>query len=117
MTWTLDKSHSEIQFTVRHMMISNVRGLFGSFDVKVDFDENDLSKASVEATIDANSINTRDEKRDGHLRSPDFFDVANYPNITFKSKHIALTGKNSGRVTGDLTIRGVTKEVTLDVEL
>ena len=117
MTWTQDKAHSQILFSARHMMITNVRGSFNSFEVTVDFDENNLSKASVEATIDANSISTRDERRDGHLRSPDFLDVAKYPHITFKSTKVELTGKTTGRVTGNLTIRNVTKPITLDVEL
>jgi len=117
MTWQIDPAHSQIEFSVRHLMITTVRGRFDKFSGTIEFDENDLPNSKIDVQIDTTSINTRDEKRDGHLRSPDFFDATNYPTATFKSKHIALTGKNSGRVVGDLTIRGVTREVTLDVEL
>ena len=117
MTWQIDTAHSQIEFSVRHMMITNVRGRFDKFTGSIEFDENNPANSKIDVQIDLNSINTRDEKRDGHLRSPDFFDVANYPTATFKSKAIVLAGKNTGRVTGDLTIRGITHEVTLDVEL
>jgi polyisoprenoid-binding protein YceI len=116
MAWQLDKSHAHINFTVRHLMVTNVRGQFSDFDVNVDFNDQDLAKSSVEATIKAASIDTRFADRDTHLRSADFLDVENYPELTFKSKNIALNGRNNARIVGDLTIRGVTKEVVLDVE-
>ncbi len=116
MTWVIDASHSTITFSVRHMMISKVRGRFTRFDGTVDFDEQDPANSKVNVTIDASSIDTRDERRDGHLMSPDFLDVANYPTLTFVSKKVEVIDENHGRLIGDLTIRGVTREVTLDVE-
>lgn len=115
MTWQLDKSHTHINFTVRHMMISKVRGEFTNYDIDVNFDEETPTNTTVSATIYADSINTRDEQRDGHLRSPDFFDVENYPTLTFKSTKVEQTSPNSGRLFGDLTIRGTTHEVVLDL--
>jgi len=118
MAWTIDTSHSSIEFVVRHMMISTARGSFKSFTGNVVLDENALHLAEFDITIDASSISTNDDRRDGHLKSPDFFDVATYPNITFKSTKIELAdGKQSGKVTGDLTIRDVTKPVTFEVEM
>jgi polyisoprenoid-binding protein YceI len=116
MTWVIDASHSTITFSVRHMMISKVRGRFTRFDGTVDFDEQEPTNSKVNVTIDASSIDTRDERRDGHLMSPDFLDVANYPTLTFVSKKVEVIDENHGRLIGDLTIRGVTREVTLDVE-
>jgi polyisoprenoid-binding protein YceI len=116
MTWQIDKSHSHINFTARHMMISKVRGEFTRYDLEVEFDENNPTAATVDVTIYADSINTRDEQRDGHLRSPDFLNAAIYPTITFKSKKIVQDSANRGRLIGDLTIRDVTREVVLDVE-
>jgi polyisoprenoid-binding protein YceI len=116
MAWQLDRAHTQIQFSARHLMVTNVRGQFEDFDITVNFDEENLVNSSVEATIKAESLNTRVADRDTHLRSADFLDAANYPVITFKSKNIALNGANSGRIVGDLTIRGVTREVVLDVE-
>ena len=116
MAWQIDPTHSHVQFTVRHMMISKVRGSFEKFSGTVDFDENEPTKSSVDVTIDVNSINTREEQRDGHLKSPDFFDAATYPTITFKSTGAEKTGENRGKLHGDLTIKGVTQPVTLDVE-
>lgn len=116
MTWVIDASHSMITFSVRHMMISKVRGRFSRFDGTVNFDEQNPINSSVHVTIDAASIDTRDERRDGHLMSPDFLDVANYPTITFASKRIEVIDDSHGRIIGDLTIRGVTREVTLEVE-
>lgn len=116
MTWVIDASHSVITFSVRHMMISKVRGRFTRFDGTVDFDEQNPTNSKVQVTIDASSIDTRDERRDGHLISPDFLDVANYPTLTFVSKRVEVIDESHGRIIGDLTIRGVTREVTLDVE-
>jgi polyisoprenoid-binding protein YceI len=116
MSWKIDNSHSEVNFTVRHMMISNVRGQFANFTGTVDFDEVDPANTKVDVQIEAASINTGDAKRDGHLRSPDFFDTENYPYLTFKSKRVEMVDKTHARLVGDLTIRGITRQVTLDVE-
>jgi polyisoprenoid-binding protein YceI len=115
-TYTLDPAHSHIQFSVRHLMVSNVRGTFSGVKGMVSYDPDDPPSAAAEVTIDVNTINTNDEKRDGHLKSPDFFDVAQYPAITFKSKRVEKTGSDEFKVTGDLTIHGVTKEVVINVE-
>ena len=115
-TWEIDPAHTSAQFAVRHLMVSTVRGTLGKVTGTVNLDEADLSKAAVEASIDASGIDTREPKRDGHLKSPDFFDVAKYPTITFKSKKVTKVGDTKFQVTGDLTMHGVTKEVVLDVE-
>jgi polyisoprenoid-binding protein YceI len=115
-TWQIDPPHSSAQFSVRHMGISTVRGAFTKVSGNVQYEPSDLSKTSVDVTIDAASVDTRVEMRDNHLRSPDFFDVAKYPTLTFKSKRVELAGKGRLKVTGDLTIHGVTKTVVLDVE-
>ena len=112
----IDSSHSGASFTVKHMMISNVRGEFNKVSGTFNYNEKDPTKSTVAATIDASSIDTREPKRDEHLKSPDFFDVAKHPKITFKSKKVAKAGEGKLKVTGDLTMRGVTKEVVLDVE-
>ena len=114
-TWDIDGSHTTVSFKVRHMMVTDVRGEFGKVEGKVDINDKDLSKSNVDVTIDVGSVNTRDEKRDGHLKSPDFFDVAKHSKITFKSTKVASAGKGKLKVTGNLTIKGVTKKVTLDV--
>lgn len=116
MSWKVDNSHTHINFTARHMMISKVRGEFTDYDITVDFDENKLTATTVDVAIKADSINTRDAQRDGHLKSPDFLNAEVYPVITFKSKRVEQDSKNKGRLIGDLTIRDVTREVTLDVE-
>ena len=116
MSWNLDTTHSQIQFSVRHMMISKVRGEFPKFSGSISLDENNPATASLDITIDVSSINTREAQRDGHLKSPDFFNVEVYPNITFKSTSVKVTGSNTAVLTGDLTIRDVTKPVSLDVE-
>ena len=115
-TWEIDPAHTNVQFSVRHLMISNVRGEFGKVSGTVTANDQDLTRSKVEATIDAATINTREAKRDEHLRSPDFLDVARYPSITFVSKKIAKAGDGRWKVTGDLTLHGVTREVVLDVE-
>ena len=116
MTWQIDNAHSEVTFSVRHMMISKVRGRFNSFRGTIDFNEAEPARSTVNVEIDVDSIETRDAQRDGHLRSADFFDVANYPLMTFVSTRVEPTSNNTGRIVGDLTIRGVTREVVLDVE-
>ena len=115
-TWNVDPMHSHSGFTVRHMVISNVRGEFGKTAGVVKLDDQDLSRSTVDVTIDAASINTRVEDRDKDLKSVNFFDVAKYPTITFKSTKIEKDGEGKLKVTGDLTMKGVTKPVVLDVE-
>lgn len=114
--WEIDPAHTNAQFTVRHMMVSNVKGQFGKTAGTVILDDHDASRSTVQVTIDAATIDTHEAKRDAHLRSPDFFDVDKYPQITFKSTKIAKTGKDTYGVTGNLTMRGVTKPVTLTVQ-
>ncbi len=116
MAWTIDPVHSEINFSVRHMMISTVRGQFQKFTGTVNFDEMTPAKTSVDVQIDAVSVNTKEAQLDGHLKSPDFFDVAQYPYLTFKSKRVEVRDSHHAKLIGDLTIRTVTKEVALDVE-
>lgn len=115
-TYTIDPAHSNAQFTVRHMMISNVRGGFRSVTGTIVYDPDKLGDSTVEAVIDVATINTGDEQRDGHLKSADFLDVAQYPQITFKSKKVESAGSGEVKVTGDLTIHGVTREVVLQAE-
>ena len=114
-TWQLDPSHSHVEFAVKHLMIATVKGSFAGVDASLVGDESKTTGATVTATIDTATINTRNEQRDAHLRSADFFDVDKYPAITFVGKRIV--GETSGefQVIGDLTIRDVTKEITLDV--
>lgn len=114
--WNIDPEHSNIGFKVRHLMVSNVRGLFEKHSGVVDINDKDITKSKVEVTIDTASINTNVQKRDEHLRSADFFDVATFPAMTFVSKKVAKAGKNKLKVTGDLTLHGITKQVVLDVE-
>ena len=114
-TWQIDPAHSNVSFSVRHMMVSNVRGEFTKVSGTVEGDEKTPAQAVITATIDATSINTREAKRDDHLKSPDFLDVAKYPTITFKSKKIEPSGAGQFKLTGDLTLHGVTREVVLDV--
>jgi polyisoprenoid-binding protein YceI len=115
-TWEADSAHSQIGFAIRHMMIATVRGTFPKFTATATGDPAKPSDATIVATIDAASIDTGNEKRDAHLRTADFLDVEKYPTITFKSKTIDVTGPGKAKVTGDLTLHGVTKEVVLDVE-
>jgi polyisoprenoid-binding protein YceI len=116
MAWQIDASHSHIQFSVRHMMISKVRGSFEEYNGTVVFNETNPEASSVNVTIDASSINTRDGQRDGHLKSGDFLNVESYPSITFQSTKIEKTGTKTGKIYGNLTIRGVSKEVVLETE-
>ena len=115
-TWTIDASHSAAHFAVRHMMVSTVRGDMGKLTGTVTFDPARPSAGSIDATIDATGIDTREAGRDKHLKSADFFDVEKFPTITFKSKKIEPAAGGGFKVTGDLTMKGVTKEVVLDVE-
>ncbi len=115
-TWAIDPAHSAAQFQVRHLMISNVRGEFGKMSGKVSWDVKNYATVKAEAVIDVASINTREPKRDTHLRSADFFDASTYPTITFRSKRVENVRGNSFNLVGDLTMRGVTREITLDVE-
>jgi polyisoprenoid-binding protein YceI len=113
-TWNIDPLHTEAGFSVRHLVISTVKGWFGKTAGKVVLDEKDVTRSSVEATIDAASVDTRIQKRDDDLRSPNFFEVARYPTITFRSTRVEKAGDGL-KVTGDLTIKGVTRPVTLEV--
>ncbi len=116
MSWQIDSSHSQINFTARHMMISKVRGTFENFSGTVNFDEENPTHTAVNIEVDLTSINTRDEQRDGHLKSPDFFDVENYPTMKFVSSRVEQFDAHNGRLYGQLTIKDVTKEAVLDVE-
>lgn len=109
--WVIDASHTTVEFSIRHLMISRVKGRFSKVEGSVQGDPNNLTGATVQATIDAASVNTADEQRDVHLRSADFFDVENHPALTFESRSIERTDGNEYRMTGDLTIHGVTKLV------
>jgi len=115
-TWTIDPEHSNVEFKVKHLMVSNVKGNFDKHTGVVELNDKDITKSKVEVSIDTNSVNTKVQKRDEHLRSADFFDVAKFPAMTFVSKKVAKAGKDKLKVTGDLTLHGVTKQVVLDVE-
>ncbi len=116
MDWTIDGSHSLAEFSVKHMMVSTVKGRFQKKRGNISWDEANPANSSVEATIDATSITTNDEKRDAHLASADFFETEKYPTITFKSTRVEARNADNFKVTGELTMHGVTREVTLDVE-
>lgn len=115
-SWTVDTPHSTAAFAVRHVAVSTTRGAFSKVTGTVTIDEKDVTKSSVDVVIDVASLDTRNADRDNHLRSADFFDAANHPAITFKSKRVQKAGEGRLKVTGDLTIRGNTREVVLDVE-
>lgn len=116
MAYQIDISHSHIQFSVRHMMLSKAKGEFQKFSGTIKLDESNPANTSVDITIDANSINTRDEKRDAHLRSADFFNTEVYPTLHFSSSNVEVTGDSTAKLHGNLTIRDVTKPVVLNVE-
>jgi polyisoprenoid-binding protein YceI len=115
-TWTADTAHSNVGFSVKHMMVSNVKGSFGKFTASVDGNPSDPASASISATIEVSSVDTREPKRDDHLRSGDFFDAAKFPQMTFTSTKVTKVSATKATVLGNLTLRGVTKPVTLDVE-
>ena len=114
--WQIDPAHTTVGFTVRHLGISNVHGRFTKVSGSATVDDRDLTKSTVNATMDVASINTGNDGRDNDLRSPNYFDAAQFPNMTFKSKSITKNGDNKLKLVGDLTIKGVTKEVALDVD-
>src|SRR4026208_774575 len=114
--WNIDLAHSSINFSIRHMVVSKVRGRFAKYTGKLNLDESDLTRSVVEATIDASSIDTGTPQRDDHLRSPDFFDVEQFPELRFRSTRVEKIDDAHYRVTGELTLRDVTREVSLDVE-
>lgn len=115
-SWEIDPSHSSAQFSVRHMMVSNVRGEFTKISGTLNLDEKEITRSSVQVAIDATTINTREPERDKHLKSADFLDVTKYPVLTFVSKKLERSGEGRLKLTGDLTIHGVTKEVVFDLE-
>lgn len=115
-TWAVDNMHSEVHFKVKHLVISTVTGTFKTFGGSANFNGDDLENASIEFTLDANSIDTNQAQRDGHLKSPDFFDTANYPEIKFVSTSFKKVKGDHYRLTGELTMHGVTKPVEVDAE-
>jgi len=115
-TWQVDLAHSSFQFKIRHLTVSNVKGDFNKFQGVANIDDQNISHLKVEVAIDVASVNTGHAQRDEHLRGPDFFDVTKYPTITFVSKKVNKTDTNRLKVIGDLTLRGVTREVTVDLE-
>jgi polyisoprenoid-binding protein YceI len=115
-TWTIDADHSEVGFAVKHLMVATVKGAFRKFSGQVVIDEANVAASSIEASIETASIDTRQDQRDAHLRSADFFDAENHPLITFRSRNIEQLRHGHYRAVGDLTIRGTTREVVLDVE-
>jgi polyisoprenoid-binding protein YceI len=116
-TWKFDPAHTTVEFVAKHMMITNVKGRFKSFDGEIAVDGEDPETAIVNVTFETASVDTGHDQRDGHLRSPDFFDVTNFPNITFKSTKVELLGEDHFKVTGDLTVRDVTRPVELDTHV
>lgn len=114
--WTVDPAHSRAQFAVKHMMVSTVRGHFGKVSGTLNYDPAKPADATVKVAVDVSSIDTREEKRDAHLKSPDFFDTAKFPTMTFQSKRVVPNTPGKLSLVGDLTIHGVTKEVTFEVE-
>src|SRR5579871_4417615 len=115
-SWNLDATHSAVEFKVRHLMISSVKGHFTGITGSMKLDENNIANSSVEASIDASSIQTRDPQRDAHLKSADFFDVEKFPTLSFRSTQVSRKGDGELAVAGELTIHGVTRPVTFAVE-
>jgi len=116
-TWTMDKAHTKVGFSITHMVITSVEGFFKDYDAKITSKDDDFSTAGIDFTINTNSIFTDNEKRDNHLRSDDFFNAEKYPQLIFKSKLIKKVGEDKYKLVGDFTIRDVTKEIELDVKL
>jgi polyisoprenoid-binding protein YceI len=114
--WNIDAEHSNIQFKVRHLMVSNVKGVFGKVQGVITIDDKDITRSSANVSIDTASINTGVAKRDDHLRSADFFDVSKYPTMTYTSKKVVTMGAGKLKMVGDLTIHGITREAAFDVE-
>lgn len=114
--WNIDTDHSSAVFSIRHMMVTNIRGHFGRISGTIHFDPANPASSSVEAYIDVSSLTTGNAKRDRHLFSADFFEVAKYPAMVFQSTRVEISGNNKGKVTGDLTIHGITRSVTLQAE-
>src|SRR5947209_8263419 len=115
MSWTTDPMHTQVEFSAKHMGIMTVKGAFTGLTTKIDFNADDFTASSVEATIDVSTLSTHDNQRDGHLKSADFLDVEHFPTITFKSTRIEYAAHDQYRMTGDLTIKDVTRPVRLDV--
>lgn len=113
-TWKVDKAHSEIKFKVKHLVVSTVTGQFNEYDATVEAEKPDFSDAKISFEADVNSIDTKNEQRDGHLKSADFFDAENHPKVTFVSKSLKKVSDNKFEVTGDMTMRGFTKEIKID---
>lgn len=113
--WKVDQAHSSIDFSVKHMMVSRTKGTFHHFEATIEADPTDLTTATIKVEVDLESVDTRNEDRDNHLRSADFFDVENHPKMTFQSTSIVKTGEDEYDLTGNLTIRDVTKSLTLKV--
>ena len=113
-TWKIDPTHSEVKFKVKHLVISTVTGHFNEFSATIDTDKEDFSDAIISFSANVNSVDTKNAQRDGHLKSPDFFDAATHPELTFKSRSVTRKSPSDYVVTGDLTIRGNTREVTLN---
>jgi polyisoprenoid-binding protein YceI len=114
--WALDATHSEVQFKVRHMMITSVTGEFKKFNANVETEGEDFTTAKIEFTADINSISTNNEQRDGHLKSPDFFDATSYPELKFEGKKLEKLNDETYKLSGNLNMRGITKAITLNVE-
>ncbi len=115
--WEVDSTHASANFSVKHLAVSNVKGTLGKVTGTVAVDDKDLTKSKIDLTIDVAGIDTKTPKRDDHLRSPDFFDAAKFPNVTFKSTKIEKVSDSKLKITGELTIKGTTKSVTLDTDL
>ncbi len=117
MAWDIDPAHSSLEFAVRHMVVSTIKGTFSAFAVESDIDQEDMTKSRGTVAVDVASLDTREARRDAHLRSADFFDVERFPTMTFAMKSVERRTSDRYRVTGDLTIRGLTREVSLEAEI